>query len=35
MFGADIEEFKIGLPLQYAWFAKLVCSKLTDMGYDL
>lgn len=34
-FGAEINEFKMGFPLQYAWFAKLVCNKLTDMGYDI
>ena len=23
------------MPLQYAWFAKIISSKLTDMGYDI
>ena len=34
-FGAEINEFKLGFPLQYTWFSKIVCNKLTDMGHDI
>ena len=34
-FATDVEKLKFGFPLHYAWYAKLVCSKLVEMGYDL
>jgi hypothetical protein len=27
-FATDVEKLKFGFPLHYAWYAKLVCSKL-------
>ena len=34
-FGAEVSKFKLGFPLQYTWFAKIICNKLTNMGLDI
>ena len=35
LFGVDIEFAKFGFPLHYFWYAKIISSKLTEMGYDM
>lgn len=34
-FATQVEKLKDGFPLHYLWFSKLVCNKLTDLGYDV
>ena len=34
-FAAQVEREQLGLPLQYAWFAKIINAKLCHLGFDL